>query len=395
VAIEIRPQEEQDDEADLRLMHQSFTYSEAQSARYRNSRLDERRVAVRDGELLATMGFTRAAQLFGGHPIPAALVHGVKTAPEARGRGIGTQLAAHVLRELRSDGVAICTLDPSTTAPYRRQGYELAATSVRYRMPIATLPRDTELGVERWEDSDLRAIEALYHHAARASSGMIERNSAWWIERVLHERQGPVYRYLVRNGDAIEGYIVHTQPPAAAHGAAGSLAFDVDARDLHWCTERAALALLAYVGSHRGICRAFGWIGPLADPLGLLLAWEEVRVVGTVPWMSRLLDVSTALVRRGYDEEIVGSVQLEVIDPLLTENSLMLRLEVGGGSATVTPVTQATVRIDVGTLAAIFSGWLRACDAARAGRIPGGDASTIATLDRIFPAGTPWLSDTF
>jgi predicted acetyltransferase len=70
-------------------------------------------------------------------------------------------------------------------------------------------------------------------------------------------------------------------------------------------------------------------------------------------------------------------------------------VELSGGTATVTPASAADCRLDAGTLAAIYTGWLSARDARRTGRLTGATDRDVEILQLIFSGPKPWLIDVF
>jgi predicted acetyltransferase len=384
---------EEDRERDLALMLQAFHHPLARTERYLQEPLEHGRVIVENGEVVGGLRFEPLAQFFGGRAVRSALIFGVKIAPEARGRGLGSILMRDVLAEVRADGIAMSTLYPSDASAYRRFGYELAGAHVRYLMPVAALRSRSTHSVEPWDDLQLDEVARCYQQVAERSSGLIDRSPVWWHKRLLLEAaEQRVYRYLVRTEGGVRGYIIHTQEPDSAESA---FQFAIEARDLQWLDGDACQALLAYVAANRALGTQFRWPGGLDDPLSLMLESQRIRIASSYTWMSRLVHVAAALEARAYPAHVEAEVELVIDDPVLRENSGGIRLEVAAGRARVSAAPAASARADVGVFSALFTGWLSAGDAARLGRLAGAGPAEIGALERIFAGPKPRLVEMF
>src|SRR5262249_1966943 len=86
---------------------------------------------------------------------------------------------------------------------------------------------------------------------------------------------------------------------------------------------------------------------------------------------------------------------LHVEDALFPENEGGLRLAVDEGRGAVEASSRATARLDVSTLAALFTGWLPAREAVRLGRLTGATPTEVSRLELIFAGPRPWLMAPF
>jgi predicted acetyltransferase len=152
--------------------------------------------------------------------------------------------------------------------------------------------------------------------------------------------------------------------------------------------------LLGFFGRHRSTGIDLLWAGPANDPMTNLLPEQEVNHESWFRQMVRLVDVPAAFEARGYPAPLDAAVELQVDDPALGWNDAGWRIEASGGSAKATPAPSARATIDVGTLAAVFAGFLTARDARRTGRLDADD-DTVATLDAMLAGPAPWINDWF
>lgn len=352
----------------------------------------EMRVLASDGCPRAALRLRWVGQLFGGASVPSVSVASVMVAGDQRGRGFGGGIMREALVEMRSSGAALSVLYPSTLPTYRNAGYELAGVRTIYRAPVVAAPPGDGGLVKEWTDDDLDAVDACYRIFASGHNGPLDRPRPWWTEHVLASAKDPLYRYLVRSGEHVTGYIAYVQrkvdrQPPYYH--------ELVCRDLVWTDAVSARALLAHVAGDRALGVDITWPGPVGDPLSTFFREQDVRHDWSWQWMLRLLDVPAALNGRGYNPSIDVSVELEVHDPLFADNAAAWRLEVSGGVGKVSRCEGGATRTDVATLAAMYTGWLPSREAVRTGRLEGADPHTVAALEAIFGGSVPWMPDMF
>ena len=109
--------------------------------------------------------------------------------------------------------------------------------------------------------------------------------------------------------------------------------------------------------------------------------------------MLRLVNVKKALEDRGYPQGVSGRLELEIFDPLLSENAGRWIVEVAEGRAVAKPGGEGHLQLSIDSLAPLYSGFLSAKQLSAAGRMAGTPAQ-IAVADEIFK-GEPRLSDFF
>ncbi len=272
-----------------------------------------------------------------------------------------------------------------------------------YSIPLDRLESRPDLTVEAFGDDGMEEVRAFQRHqAALAGSGLIDRSDDVWKHLVLSSEESEViHRFLVRRDGRITGYLVaffsrekgHL-PPFYSVQEVG-MQFGISCRDLVWTDEDSARALLGVAAAHRATGTNLYWSGPINDPLQFLLKGPEATVQAAYHWMERLVNVEAALAARGYPEGMTESFELGVSDGLVEENSGGYRVDITAGRATVSRIPRAEARVDVGALAAMFTGWLRPADAVRLGRLANASGSVVAILERAFSGAPPWMSEHF
>jgi predicted acetyltransferase len=339
------------------------------------------RILKRGGRPIGGMNLIPMGQWFGGRAVPMAGIGSVGIDPAERASGAGTAFMRGVLEELHANGVAISTLYPATQTIYRRCGYELAGSFIRYRLGTDhTDVRDRTLDVELTEDRD--EIKRLYGERARITNGALDRGDFMW-ERVL--RAG-VDAYLMVGAQGAEGYFYSTRREGD----------DRDRMHAHVValTRAAARRILTFVADHRSFVEAVEWTGAPADPFGFQLSEPRLDVHDSFPWMTRIIDVRTALAERGYADALEAELHLRVRDDILPANDGSFVLHVSGGKADVRTGGTGAFTIDVRGLAPLYTGYASASELVASGYV---DASedAIHTANAIFAGPAPWLADFF
>ncbi len=298
--------------------------------------LDDMRVAVVEGDIVATAGEFRFDQWFGGNPLGCSAVWGVATLPEHRGAGLASAATEAVLRAAKDRGAPVSALFPAVLKPYRSIGYELAGTFTKHRIAIDAIPpQPRDLPAPQLFDleRDLPGVRACYHAFASRHTGPVEpTGDGHWAERIMIRTDDESRRaVVVREGDEVSGFLVtgrqHDPGPLDVAFGLWTEAFVAN-------TDTALRALLSYVRRFAGIGKWFQWSGPPNDPIGLLVDDQSLAIDMHYRWMLRLLDVRTAFEQRGWpaiDAEAVFAVD----DPMFVDNAGPWRLRVQMGAATM------------------------------------------------------------
>jgi len=368
---------------------------------YRDERIawlpiDRMRCAFEGDRIVATAGARDFRQWFGGSELEMSGVTAVATLPEHRGTGLATRIVRELLHEARDKGQAISALYPATLRPYRGLGYELAGTFTMHEISLADLPAADagpleveELDVIR----DLDGVRACYVDSARHQAGPIDCDDPdWWPERIL--RRGwtdDVHRAVVARGGRgnVEAYASFTQKKA---GGENDFAFLIDCKHLVASTVEGYASLLTYFRGFRGLGLSLRFVGPPAHPLSNLVEEQRVRPEWTFRWMLRLLDVPAALEQRGYPP-VSNEAVIAVEDAQFPENLGPWRVIVDQGTVKVERTEAARQRpIAIGTLSAMFSGFLSPFDAVTLGLL---DPTVAPFLAQLFAGPAPWMHDFF
>ena len=352
-----------------------------------NAGIEHVRVARHGRRLAGSLFVIPMGQWFGGKSVPMLGIAGVAVAPEERGRGIARSLMRATLVEARANGIALSALYPATLTLYRLSGYELAGARFRFTTRLKDLPlggRDHE--VRPIEDADRTDVESAYRVWASVRSGALDRGDYIW-RRVRTPRDGDARGFLVRGEKSVEGYLYAKQRVRPTGG------YDLVLTDFVALSAHAARSLLGLLADHRSTGELCVWHGGFPDAVLFEQPESATTVELTEQFMLRIVHVEAALQARGYPK-VDADIELDVADSELPDNNGRYRLVVRGGNAEATRGGEGKARLDVRALATLYSGYLRASDLARAGRITG-DARSIEALEALFAGPPPALGDFF
>lgn len=395
---EIRVPSEEDRERAAQIMRVSMNLG-AQFVERRAALFDleQMRCAYDHDRMIATAGARRFTQWFGGQELAMEGIWGVATLPEHRGSGLATATVTTLLREAREDGVPISALFPAIVRPYRGLGYELAGTHTEHEVELDDLPRGPvgPLDLEEYEaDRDLEDVRACYRRAMAPHNGPIDCDDAtWWPETILsHRTPDEIHRVAVARGPSgIEAYTSFVQEKAKGDF---DVSFRLSCKHLVASTIEGYATLLGYIRGFRGLGQAVRFTGPPADPIAFLLEEQRVRPAWTFRWMLRLLDVPTALERRGYPSAS-GEAVILVDDGLFPQNRGPWRIVAEDGKVSVTPAERATTRpIQIGALSSMFTGYLSPLDAVRL-RLLARDDPVVPLFAKLFSGPSPFMLEFF
>jgi predicted acetyltransferase len=346
------------------------------------------RIARLNGRVQGGLVEIPMGQWFGGQSVPMLGLAGVAIAPEARGQGLALGLVRDTLRAARQQEVALCTLYPSTFGLYRKAGFELAGSYCRFTLQLRQLTRIARpAAIEALGDPHQPAVEALYRDVARQHNGYLDRGAYVW-NRVRRPDLEHARAYGVLGADGLEGY-VYLKVTAPRRAPLELALSDFVAR-----TPAALTSLLGFLSDHLTTVERATWTGGPSD--ARLLGIRERVIQSNVDdyWMLRLVDVRAALLARGYPA-LHAAVALQVQDELLPENSGRHLLALEGGQPRVEARGSAPeVRLSVGALAALYTGFATPWQLAVAGRLQADDAAQ-AVLGSIFAGPAPGLADFF
>ncbi len=345
------------------------------------------------GEAAASLLALPMGQHFGGRSVPMEGVAGVAVAPESRGRGLALTLMREQVREAAERGVPLSCLYASTQALYRQVGYEQAGLLFRTNIPLRTIGvRDRTLPVRELGDADDGQIRACYTEFARRFNGTLERGAyAWGRVRQMREETYKGFGVFSRERPgALEGYFFMSQrrkPETGRH--------DVALSDLAFTTAAAGRRLLGLLADLATVGDDAVVYGAPLHPVCTLMPQQYHTSKFVDAWMVRINLVKEAIEARGYAESLQLELGLEIVDDVVRQNAGEWRMRVREGRASLERGRAAcSLRCDARALAAIYTGFYSAGQAATLGLVRG-DPPALSAADALFSGQTPWMTDRF
>ena len=338
-------------------------------------------------QLLATSRNNDWGQWFGGRRVRTAAIAGVAVAPQHRGRGYASELFRRTLLAWRDQGFAQSGLMPATTGLYRGVGYEVSA--VWSDRTIATralrdLPRASHVQVRVATVEDLPKMRECMQRVTRTRDGWLDMADQWWSWWSTTYDEG--FGFAAVHGDDVLGYVWYRHVPDPAWGfgisTEGVVADDVDVYCALWQTLASSSSMV-----HSLKVRNL----PPENPLLLMLPEQDLVPGLELRYMSRLLDVPSAVAARGYPAGLDVTVDVAVEDPIIDANAGRWRLQVRDGVGSAEPGGDGAIELDVGALSSIFTGWATPETMRLAGRLRGGGDDDVAALRAMFAGPTPSL----
>ncbi len=354
-----------------------------------------RLVAVDAGRIVGHIGIWPFRQAFMGRAVPMGGVAAAVVADDRRGAGVGSRLIGAALDHMADAGMAISSLYPSTLIPYRRWGWEVAGVHMRRRVwtrDLLDLPATAaDIELRPYAPSDLDAVVAIHDGLTRGEPGGLVGGARWLRRALQPDPDEPEITLVATRGGSPVGLMLASKTAIdGEHGAYGLhvlrlLGVDRDVERTLWRS----------IGHHHPVAGVTTFLSRPAEPLLFDLPHAvSVSHIGTVHFMTRLVEAPAAIAARGWPA-LSASIDLDVVDDRRPANHGRFVLELDGREATLTPGGSGRVRIDIGALSSLYTGFVTAAQLAHAGRLTGARADDLDALGEVFSAPLPFLRDYF
>jgi predicted acetyltransferase len=349
--------------------------------------------AFRGSRLLGALRVIPGGQFVLGRSVPMGGIAGVVVRPEARAGGVARAMLTEAVRSMRADGLAVSSLHPASTRAYRSAGWEIAGraglASVTARS-LTTIRGEAVGPVEPLTADDTDAMHACYARNASTLHGAVDRSPSFWR---LHDRIGSAdgaFRYGVRRGGELAGYLAYTQSsqwPAWGYG------LQVD--DFAASDRPTATALWRFLGAHSMQVERVTVSLAMLRSLLLLLDEQDTMLQRENRWMHRVVDLPGAIGARGFPPGLEGRVDVVIADPLPGGASGAWTIRVADGAGVAVPGPEdAAVAVGIGALSALFIGGTTV-DAMVAAGLLDGPREQVAQLGALLVAPAPLMTDDF
>lgn len=361
---------------------------------------DRSRCAYDGDRIVGTLGALSFEMSVPGGLVPVAGTTQVTVQVTHRRQGVLSSMIRAHLDEAREHGDVAAALWASDSAIYGRFGFGMAAHNTEVeidRRHVAFHRLAPDPAVVEIVDVDAvrpAAIE-VYERLRRQVPGMMSRSDAWWdrsLSDTVWSRDGASRARwaLATEGGRPVGWAKYRVKDEADDDHPSQ---DVIASQLFADTPGGWAGLWNHVLSHDFGRTIRGRHRPVDDPIhGLLRGPRRARTrIQDGLWV-RPLDVGRLLSARRYGTD--GSITFEVRDPLDLVSG-RYRLDVEGGSGTVTSGGEPQVSLDVEDLGALSLGGRSAMQLSLAGRVTG-DFDAVVMLDRLLRSDrAPWCPEVF
>jgi len=234
-----------------------------------------------EGRLAAKAAVLPMRIWLNGRSIPMGGIAGVASWPEYRRQGLVRQLLLHALSTMREEGVNVSFLHPFSIPFYRQFGWEVTADAVTLEIPMANCGRLTMQGSMRRVERPLEELELLrrlYGRYAARFNTMLDRDPAWWEQRVLTQERF-CYIYEDASGEPM-GYMLFTVRDRLMNIA-----------EWVYLNREAREGMLSFIANHDSMADKVQWKCSVHDRLPFLLRDPRFTQTRKPHVMGRIVDV--------------------------------------------------------------------------------------------------------
>jgi predicted acetyltransferase len=234
-------------------------------------------------------------------------------------------------------------------------------------------------------------VVAVHDGRARTEPGGLVPGERWLRRALDPDPDEPEIAVVATRHDQVVGLVLAIKTGAEDdHSMFGLQVLRLFGVDLD-----AERALWRFIGHHHGVAAMITFRSQPAEPLLFDLP-HGLHLAGPASehFMTRLVDAPAAITARGWPA-VTATVELEIIDPRHRANSGRFVLEVRDRAAALTPGGSGRVRVDIGALSSLYTGFVSAAQLAHAGKLAGATDDDVAALTDAFSAPTPFIRDYF
>lgn len=320
--------------------------------------------------------------------LESAYFVGVCVEKSLRGTGIGRQLLATALAELRRTGIGISILQPRWPAFYTKLGWDYCYSRQKYKNSLDTvrilLPDAPQTDWEP-DSREVSLLGRLYESFVSKRHGYALRGRDDW-ERLLADHFGEGGRAgILYCGGSPSGYALYRIREKVLW-----------VREMIWKESRLIDLLLRqlFVQAQKAGADSLEWDDPSGDPASRLYPSSHSE-----PFlMGRITDVQTVLKSLKYPADLTVQLHLRVTDSLLPWNDGWFQWIIRKGAAELNPTgpqSGLAINLGIATLSQLVFGERPARQVLSPGDGLGCLEEDLQTLERIFPACRNYISEYF
>lgn len=374
-----------------RLWDQAFGSEEPWTSWYfsQHYRPDRTWVGVDQGKIVAQAHLLPHRLMLRGALRRSVYFVGVCVEEKLRGTGIGRELMASALMELKRTGVGFSILQPRWPEFYQKLGWDYGYSRQRYDLSLAEaeerLPASGPALEWKADVQNCSVLMELYDFFTSSRHGFAARVQTDW-KKILADHRGEGGRagILIRDGQPVLYVLYHRLDTV------------LRVRELVWREPQYVDAvwkpLLAW-GQSLG-AETLTWDDPAGDPVSALFPGSRSE-----PFlMGRLTDIRSGLAILGYPADLSAEMTLSLQDPLAPwhEGTYSWSIQRGKGLLRPAPVDAvADLSLGIGALTQLVFGERPARQILASDGAGNCREEHLDLLERMFPPCRNFISEYF
>jgi predicted acetyltransferase len=355
-----------------------------------------------DGRLVADVRTIPMARRINGSATSFGAIGPVACLSAYRRQGHVGKLLRLALERMREQGIPLSGLFTPHDALYARFGWERAEARKRYYMR----PSDIRMRIngapgtiEAVTPADWPRLDAIYRRYAGPRNGPLHRVEPWWRQSVLKhwepasgqwdDNETLIWKNAAGEDEGYVSYYARMMPRTAQFAP-----WEVEVRDFVSISGDSYLGIWRHLLAH-DIATRLAVHMPVEDPfVDLVEDPRKVEFPRAEGPMIRVVDVERALSRRPFVGSRPASFTMRVTDPSAPWNEGVWRIEAGEGQVQVERKDgEADVELNAGTLAPLYTGFIRPEVAAGVGLLKVNRPEALDDMREVFAVTYPPYSN--
>ena len=326
-----------------------------------------------NGKMCSCFDLIPYRMIFDGSEAKMGGIGGVASLPEEREKKYIRNIFEYAMNEMYEDGYIFSYLYPFSHVYYRKFGYELNMTTIKYNIPVSSFRQSAQTGRISMvaDDAERQIIRTLYEEFIKDKNLSVVRTEKLWKKRFDSDPyRDSVFLYIWYNRqNEARGYIqYHTEK-------SGGFKADIVVRELVWLDTEALKGIFAFLGKFGSQVENFIWKAP--SFINLLPFFDEPYDIGqeiNLYGMNRIVNVQKAFELMALPEG-KGEVVIGVEDAFFPVNTGNYRITWNNGDRSVEKTdikkshAEPDLSCDVQSLTQLATGFLTPDELEFAGRI--------------------------
>ena len=355
-----------------------------------------------DGRLVADVRTIPMARRINGSATLFGAIGPVACLSAYRRQGHVGKLLRLALERMREQGIPLSGLFTPHDALYARFGWERSEARKQYylrpsdiRMRVKGAPGT----IEAVAPDDWQRLDAIYRRYAGPRNGPLHRVEPWWRQNVLRHWEettgglGDNEAFVWKNANGQdEGYLSYYSRTMPRTGQ--FVPWEVVVRDFVSLSGDAYLSLWQHLLAHDIATRLAVHV-PVEDPFADLVEDpRKVELPRAEGPMIRVVDLERVLSRRPFVGSRPASFTMRVTDPAASWNEGVWRIDAGEGQVQIERKDgDPDVELNAGTLAPLYTGFMRPDVAAGVGLLKVNRAKALEDMRDVFAVTHPPYSN--